>query len=84
MPNRTTVVLPPRLKQRATALARQRKISFAEFTRLAILKAVNEPLAKRGRNHRKDPIFWDVPVYDGPGPTDISSNVDKYLYDEEP
>jgi hypothetical protein len=84
MPNRTTVVLPPRLKQRATALARQRKISFAEFTRQAIMKAVNEPPPKRGRKRGKDPIFWDVPVYDGPVPADLSINHDKYLYDEEP
>jgi len=85
MPERTTIVLPLRLKQRATALARKRKISFAEFTRQAILKAVIEPLPKRRRGKRgKDPIYWDVPVYDGPVPADLSINHDKYLYDEEP
>lgn len=84
MPERTTIVLPPRLKQRATARARERKISFAEFARQAILKAVNEPVPKRRRKHGKDPIFWDVPVYDGPVPADLSINHDKYLYDEEP
>jgi hypothetical protein len=85
MPERTTVVLPARLKQLATRRARQRKISFAEFTRLAIMKAVREPLPKQNQQRRgKDPIFWDVPVYDGPGPSDVSVNHDKYLYDEEP
>jgi ribosomal protein L13 len=82
MPERTTVVLPARLKQLATRRARQRKISFAEFTRLAIRKAVREPLPKQ--NRRRDPFWTDVAVYDGPVPADVSANVDKYLYDDEP
>lgn len=83
MPERTTVVLPARLKQLATARARQRKISFAEFTRLAIMKAVREPLPKPSQR-RRDPFWTDVAVYDGPVPADVSANVDKYLYDDEP
>jgi hypothetical protein len=80
MPDRTTIVLPPRLKQRATALARKQKISFAEFARQAIMKAVKEPTPKRDRG--RDPFWTDVAVYDGPVPADFSINHDKYLYGE--
>jgi hypothetical protein len=79
MPDRTTIVLPPRLKQRATACARQRKISFAEFVRQAVKQAITDP-PKRGR--RRDPFWTDVAVYDGPVPADFSINHDKYLYGE--
>jgi hypothetical protein len=81
MPDRTTVVLPPRLKQRATARARQQGISFAELVRRAIQNEVTQPL-RRARKGKKDPLFDDVPVYDGPVPADFSINHDKYLYDE--
>jgi hypothetical protein len=83
MPDRTTIVLPPRLKQRATARARAQKISFAEFVRQALRQAVTEP-PKRARGRGRDPIFRDVLVYDGPGPSDVSANVDTYLYDVQP
>ena len=78
--SRTTVVFPSDLKRRAVALARERKISFNELVRLAVLKAVNEAPAKRRRG--KDPLFSDVKVYHGPVPADLSKNHHKYLYDE--
>jgi len=80
MPDRTTIVLPPRLKERAIAQARAQKISFSEFVRQAVEKAVVQQPAKR--RHRKDPLFDDVPIYDGPVPPDVSINHDKYLYDD--
>jgi len=79
MPDRTTIVLPSRLKQLATARARARKISFSEFVRQAVEKAVVEP---QRHTRKKDPLFGDIPVYDGPVPSDLSENHDKYLYDE--
>src|SRR5437870_11385071 len=36
MPERTTVVLPPPLKQRAVARAREQGISFGEFVRRSV------------------------------------------------
>ena len=84
MPDRTTIVLPPRLKQRATALARQRKVSFSEFVRQAVQKAVNETDQKPSSKAHRDRFWTDIPVFNGPGPTDIALNHDKYLYDEEP
>jgi hypothetical protein len=81
MPDRTTVVIPPRLKQRAIALARHRGISFSEFVRRSLETAVvDAPLAK---SRKKDPLFGNVPVYRGPAPADFSTNHDKYLYDDE-
>lgn len=82
MPDRTTVVFPPGLKQLAMERARERKISFAEFVREAVENAIRTPRTKSKRT--KDPLWDDVPVYDGPVPEDISINHDKYLYDEEP
>ena len=82
MPDRTTVVFPPGLKQLAMERARERKISFGEFVREAVEKAVRDPKPKRKR--ARDPLWDDVPVYDGPVPADISINHDKYLYDDEP
>jgi hypothetical protein len=78
--DRTTVVFPVGLKKRAMALARQRKISFAEFVRQAVEHSVPAP---RKRPKGKDPYWGKVPVYDGL-PADLSVNHDKYLYDEEP
>jgi hypothetical protein len=80
MPDRTTIVLPPRLKQLATARARERKISFSEFVRRAVEDAVRQPRA--GGQLDKDPFWSDVAVYDGPVPADLSENHDKYLYDD--
>jgi hypothetical protein len=77
---RTTVVLPPGLKKRAMTLARQRKISFAEFVRQAVEHSAPAP---RKRLKGKDPYWENVPVYDGL-PADLSVNHDKYLHDEEP
>ena len=78
-PNRTTVVLPPRLKDRATARARAQKISFSEFVRRAVEHALVKPNV---RNKKKDPFWSDIAVYDGPVPPDVSVNHDKYLYDD--
>jgi hypothetical protein len=80
MPDRTTVVFPPGLKQLAMERARERKISFAEFVREAVESAIHTPKPKRKR--AKDTFWGDLAVYDGPVPTDISINHDKYLYDE--
>ena len=81
MPDRTTVVLPPRLKKQVTTRARQQGVSFSEFVRQTLRQAVNERAAKRPRT--KDPFWSDVAVYEGAVPPDISVNHYKYLYDEE-
>jgi len=80
--DRTTVVLPPKLKQRATACARRKGVSFSEFVRQVLQEAVSRAPAKPAGG--RDPFWTNVPVYDGPVPSDLSVNHDKYLYDEEP
>jgi hypothetical protein len=80
MPERTTVVLPAPLKERAVARAREQGISFGEFVRRAVEKVVTVP--PRGAAARKtgDP-FWDnLKTYDGGGPRDVAAHHDEYLY----
>jgi hypothetical protein len=76
---RTTVMLPASLKRRLTAVARQRKISFAAFVRQALERSAPVP---RKRIKGKDSFWSDLVVFEGPVPADISMNHDKYLYDE--
>jgi hypothetical protein len=91
MPNRTTIVLPPLLKQRAVLRARVQGISFAEFVRRAVEKQVTAPAKvptkvpwKRGSRKTGDP-FWDnLKTFDDDGPTDLSVRHDDYIYGEKP
>ena len=78
---RTTIVLPPTLKRRATARARAQKISFGEFVRRALETSLS---GNKPRGLRKlDSFLDDHSVYLGDTPPDLSLNHDHYLYDEE-
>jgi hypothetical protein len=79
MPERTTVVLPGSLKQRAVARAREQGISFGEFVRRAVEKMLAAPPRGTARKETGDP-FWDnLKVYEG-GPADLAAHHDDYLY----
>jgi hypothetical protein len=79
MPERTTVVLPAPLKQRAVASAREQGISFGEFVRRAVEKMLTAPPRGTARKKTGDP-FWDnLKVYEG-GPPDVAARHDEYLY----
>jgi hypothetical protein len=79
MPDRTTVVLPRPLKQRAVARAREEGISFGEFVRRAVENMLTAPLHGTSGKKTGDP-FWDnLRVYDG-GPEDAAARHDDYLY----
>lgn len=79
MPDRTTVVLPGPLKERAVARAREQGISFGEFVRRALENMLIAPPHGTGRKKTGDP-FWDnLKVYDG-GPEDGAARHDDYLY----
>ena len=79
MPERTTVVLPPPLKQRAVARARAQGISFGELVRRALEKMLTTPPRGTAGKKTGDP-FWDnLKVYEG-GPTDLAARHDDYLY----
>lgn len=79
MPDRTTIVLPPFLKQRAVATAREQGISFGEFVRRAVENMLTLPPERAARKKTGDP-FWDnLKFYDG-GPADAAARHDDYLY----
>jgi hypothetical protein len=80
---RTTIILPARLKQRSLEKARADGISFAEFVRRAVELAVNEPPSRASQRKRRAAIeemraFRD----DAPsgGPADLAINLDEYVY----
>ena len=73
--NRTTVVLPQELKLRATERARREGIPFAELVRQAIESRLDSPSPRVG----DDPLFDDVPVFEGAVPPNLSEDHDAYL-----
>jgi hypothetical protein len=76
--DRTTVVLPPRLKDLAQARAHSAGISFGEFVRRALERAVAERPSRR--RTRRDPLLDDDAVFKGRVPKDLSARHDDYLY----
>jgi len=79
MPDRTTVVLPPRLKQMAMEQARKSGISFGEFVRRAVQKEVAMP--PRANSQKTGDPFWDnLVAYEDDGPKDLAARHDDYLY----
>jgi len=79
MAERTTIVLPAPLKQRAVARAREQGISFGEFVRRAVEETLVTPPRGKGKKKTGDP-FWDnLKIYEG-GPEDVAARHDDYLY----
>jgi hypothetical protein len=76
--HRTTVMLPEDLKLQAVQYAREYGLSLGEVMRDSLANWLKE----RRKQPAKDPLFHNVPVYDGPVPEDYSINHDKYLYGE--
>ena len=81
MIQRTTVVLSSRTKQRAVEKARLLGISFGEFVRRAVDRAVAE--SSRAGKHRSDPFWDDRALFRGTVPADLSFRHDAYLYGDE-
>jgi hypothetical protein len=77
---RTTVVIPSRLKQKARMRARTAGISFGEFVRRALERAVAENSTRRGR--QRDPFLDDRVLFTGDIPKELSGRHDFYLYGE--
>lgn len=75
---RTTIMLPEDLKLRVRERARERGIPFAEFVRRALEARLGTP----GDRLEEDPLFAEVPVFDGPAPVDLAAEHDKYLYED--
>lgn len=73
---RTSILLPPELRNRADQRARQLGISFGELVRRA-LDAMLETSPAPGTD---DPFHADRAVFDGGAPSDASSRHDDHLY----
>ena len=80
MPDRTTIVMPPELKERALRRAREQKISFGEFVRRAVEHQLLAP-RRGGRAKTGDSYLDNIVTFDDGGPTDMSTRVDDYLYE---
>jgi hypothetical protein len=79
VPDRTTIVMPLDLKERAVQPARKQKISFGELVRRAVEQHLAAQAKRRGKQKTGDP-FWDNWVaFDDKGPTDMSARIDYYL-----
>jgi hypothetical protein len=77
--NRTTVLLPFELKGRALKRAHERGISFGEFLREALsefLESTSTPASKT------DTLFQDDALFRGKTPASLSSDTDRFLYEE--
>ncbi len=74
---RTTIMLPEDLKLRAQETAGRLGISLAELIRETLERRLDAR-----QDWRDDPLFSEVPVYEGPVPPDLSEEHDRYLYGE--
>ena len=78
--DRTTIMLPPELKTRASNQAKKMKISLGQYIR----EALKESLDSRNRpGVDEDSLFMDNAVFNGPTPEDLASDHDRYLYGDE-
>ena len=73
---RTTLMLPSTLREKATSYARQRRMSFGEFVRRALEKALQE-------TEQSDTFLNDKALFRGKVPKDLAKNHDKYLYGDD-
>jgi len=77
--DRTTIMLPARLKAQAKLRSQELGISLAEFIRTSLEEALR---GSRESGRSADPLFRDVAVYRGEAPSDLAANHDHYLYDD--
>jgi hypothetical protein len=76
MMQRTTIMLPRDLKERATREARSRGVSLGELIR----ESLSTLLRGESTYAAEDPLIADRAVYDGPVPADTSERHDDLLY----
>ena len=73
---RTTIMLPRDLKERAAREAQARGVSMGELIREALAGILRAGHEATGR----DPLIGDHAVYDGPVPADTAERHDELLY----
>jgi hypothetical protein len=74
---RTTIMLPSNLKNRAQAFASKLNISFGELVR----ESIEEKLHVSLKTTNTDIFFNDKNYFDGDTPADLSEKHDEYLHD---
>ncbi len=78
--DRTTIMLPPELKTRATNQAKKMRISLGQYIREALKKSLE---MENNQASNEDSLFLDNAVFDGATPEDLASNHDEYLYGDK-
>lgn len=73
---RTTIMLPAPLKEKALQYARKKGISLGELIRASLAAVISHSRNIKNR----DTLFSDTEVYTGDVPSDLSFNHDNYLY----
>ncbi len=71
---RATVQLPSPLKSRIVHEARENGMTVGEFIRHCIEQSLSSAPAPKRRS------FFDLEIFTGSAPSDVSANVDEYLY----
>ncbi|HRC87541.1 MAG TPA: ribbon-helix-helix protein, CopG family [Thermoanaerobaculia bacterium] len=74
--DRTTIMLPPKLKREASSRAEQLGISLSELIR----RSLEQEVAAAARSSQRDPLFADAEVFEGETPADLALRHDDYLY----
>ena len=78
--DRTTIMLPPELKTRASNQAKKMRISLGQYIREALQKSLD---MENRSEVEDDPLFLDNAVFDSITPEDLASDHDRYLYGDE-
>ena len=79
--DRTTIMLPPDLKIRASNQAKKERISLGQFIREALKKSLDSENRKPTDD---DSLFLDSAVFSDITPKDLASDHDEYLYGGKP
>ena len=74
---RTTIMLPIDLKAKAERKAREDRRSLGDIVRESLGRYLS--VASSGPS---DPLLSDEAVFKGPAPRDLSSEHDRYLYED--
>ncbi len=78
--DRTTIMLPPELKTRASNQAKKMKISLGQYIREALKKSLE---MENRREAEEDALFLDTAIFDGKFPEDLAADHDRYLYGDD-
>ena len=78
--DRTTIMLPPELKTRASIQAKKTGISLGQYIREALQRYLD---MENGPGADNDSFFLDNTVFTGTTPEDLASDHDEYLYGDK-